>query len=214
MNADHSKVESGFWVRWVIASAIGLLIGFAVFFPLVVGFAAEQSVGVMIPIAAAGGAILGSSVGVAQRLVLQRSDFPPRKWVLFSAVGGAVGGIVAITLGNIVGAAAGFQTALVIGGAVLGVSLGIGQWFILRQRISQAGWWVLASMVGMTIGLGLGRFLGEALYEAVLGSLGKGLAQILATVTFATLLFGGFGAITGIALLWLLRQSATLEKAL
>ena len=81
----------------------------------------------------------------------------------------------------------------------------------LRQHFSRAGWWVLASAAGLALGLGLGRVLGEGLYNVVLGSLGETVAKILATVTFTTLLLGGFGVITGSALLWLLRP-ANLEQ--
>ena len=59
MNANRLNVGGGFWVRWVIASAIGLLVGFAVFFPLVVIIAEDQSLLIVIPIAAGGGPFSG-----------------------------------------------------------------------------------------------------------------------------------------------------------
>lgn len=41
-------------------------------------------------------------------------------------------------------------------GPVLGAAVGILQWLVLRRYISRAGWWVLASIVGGTVGLLIG----------------------------------------------------------
>ena len=69
----------------------------------------------------------------------------------------------------------------------LGVAVtGILQWLVLRRQVSRAGWWVLAS----TVGWGLSMAMVEA-FDVGLG-----------------LPIGGavLGAVTGGALVWLLRQ--------
>jgi len=46
--------------------------------------------------------------------------------------------------GEAVGDAVGLGVGLAVGGATVGIA----QWFVLRRRVSRAGWWVLASVVG------------------------------------------------------------------
>jgi hypothetical protein len=76
-------------------------------------------------------------------------------------------------------------------GAVEGASVGMAQWLILRRWVSHAGWWVLASTVGLAVGFPLYFSDGEAVSTAV------------ASVAV--------GAITGRVLVWLLRQPASKE---
>ena len=71
--------------------------------------------------------------------------------MLASTVGSIVGMIgsvpvllVAFSLIYAVGAI----EAVVILWGVVGCVTGVAQWFILRRRVYQAGWWVLASTVG------------------------------------------------------------------
>jgi len=73
-------------------------------------------------------------------------------------------------------------------GALGGAVVGILQWLVLRRQVSRAGWWVLAS----TVGLGLSMAVAGAFLDMEL----------------VGLLVGGavLGAVTGGALVWLLRQ--------
>ena len=62
-------------------------------------------------------------------------------------------------------------------GPSYGPAVGIAQWLVLRQNLSRAGWWVLASTAGMALGLagvnGVGwtvdEFVGFAVYGAITG---------------------------------------------
>ena len=47
-------------------------------------------------------------------------------------------------MGLTAGLVAGFATF----GAVLGASLGVMQWLVLRRQLSRSGWWILAGSVG------------------------------------------------------------------
>jgi hypothetical protein len=68
-----------------------------------------------------------------------------------------------------------------------GASVGILQWFVLRQHTHQTGWWVLANVVAWVV-LGL--------------SVGKSLDRLADLVAIAAVP----PAITGFVLVWLLRQ--------
>jgi hypothetical protein len=75
-----------------------------------------------------------------------------------------------------------------LGGAVTGIL----QWLVLRGKVSRAGWWVLASIVGWALGIALWDSGWDAGTE------------------YETFLMVGsrvvLGAVTGGALVWLLRQ--------
>jgi len=77
-----------------------------------------------------------------------------------------------------------------VGMVLFGVSVGIAQWLVLRRQVSSAGLWVLASTVGGGVVGVVAVFVGVFGIVAVVGALVAG------------------GAITGGAMLWLLRQSA------
>jgi hypothetical protein len=209
MEIDRAQVGWGVWLRWLVSSAVGLAVGFIVYFPLVVGFASDVGGVLQTLISAVGGALFGASLGIAQWLVLRRRASQPGLWVWASVAGGTVGGVLALAVGEVVGEASGFEVAVVVGGAALGASLGIAQWLVLRRHLPQAGWWILASSVGLGLGFAMGRVLGGLVAQAV----GEALAEVFGTVTLATLLLVGYGAITGGALVWLLRRPSTGEPA-
>ena len=63
-------------------------------------------------------------------------------------------------LGYIVGFFAGFVLGyIVLGNVMIGVGIGavtgIFQWLALRRYIRLSGWWILASVTGLFVGLGL-----------------------------------------------------------
>src|SRR3990172_9216593 len=113
-------------------------------------------------------------------------------WVLASVAS------VAITL-TVTGAMvrAGSLNAAVVWavfGLVIGASLGITQWVVLRQQVSRAYVWVLISIAGFAVGLSAGEAVGFAVGGAVGWPVGGTIHGIVV------------GAITGAALVWLLRQ--------
>jgi len=80
-----------------------------------------------------------------------------------------------------------------VGLLILGSAMGLPQWLVLRQHLSKAGWWVLASALGM-----VGYLVGVA-----------NPASTLTEIILRVVIVGALsGAITGIALVWLLRQPA------
>lgn len=121
-------------------------------------------------------------------------------WVLASTMGwffgffvGAIGGYaVEPILPNYGGAAL---------HAALAAGVGIFQWLVLclvlRWRVSRAGWWVLASTVGWAVSMAVYIGVGDAM------GFPMGFSPLAVSVAAGGI---GLGAITGLALVWLLRQ--------
>ena len=127
-----------FWLKWVLVSTLGW----------VVGLLLPRSVSITI----------GALVGIAQWVVL-RPLFPQAGWwILASAVGWAASyGLLSMVLpvGDVF-----------LYGAVIGVTTGAAQWFVLRRWCFRAGWWVAIS----TLGWAVGPVLGTSLTGAVVGA--------------------------------------------
>ena len=79
-------------------------------------------------------------------------------------------------------------------GVWLGLRFGIAQWLVLRRHVPGAGWWVLASIVGVAVSVAVISTVTAGVEEA--GGIAGGGAV------------GGavYGALTGGVLVWLLRQ--------
>ncbi len=108
-------------------------------------------------------------------------------WVLASTVGYAVGNAAGMKVVQaVVGAAEyrakGFVVAIPLLVVMTGAAVGVMQWLVLRRAVSGAGGWVLASIGGWV--------MGQAAHWAI------GMPAVGAVS----------GAITGIALVRLLRQ--------
>ena len=67
-------------------------------------------------------------------------------------------------------------------GAVIGVSIGMMQWLVLKRRINRAGWWILASILGFAVG----KALGDAIAPTVSGAMGSGLAGAVIGASLGT----------------------------
>ncbi len=176
------------WLYWVLASIVGVVLGVAVpedVVGAVVG-AVDRAVpfaAMPLPLAVAAaviyavdGAVVGAVVGVMQWVVLRRQITRAGWWVLASTVGVAVGPVVALSLA--VGGAVDGAVIYAVVGAVVGVM----QWVVLRRQITRAGWWVLASTVGV------------------------GVAVAMSGVVDVAVSGGIYGTITGATMAWLLRQ--------
>jgi hypothetical protein len=86
-------------------------------------------------------------------------------WVLATTVGWLVGFAICEAFKA-------FLESITADGAVIGVSVGIAQWLVLRGRIGRAGWWILATIVGFAIG----KYVGGVIAENVPGAVGLGLS--------------------------------------
>ena len=207
MNTDRLQLGLGFTVRWVVASAIGLMAGYFVYFMSVVGLTTEHDFLLRTLVSAGSGAILGAAVGGAQLFVLRREILGMNRWMVANLVGGMIGGVITLPAAEAVGNTAGFNMAVFVGSIVLGFSIGIAQMSILREQLSGSRWWVLAHAAGIPLGWALGRGLGASAYNLVVGGVGEFTAQVISTLIVVTLFFGGYGMITGSVLVRLLHPS-------
>ena len=107
------------------------------------------------------------------------------QWVVASVAGWLVGWLVAW-----IGALAmGWMVAWA--GVGIGAGVGVAQWLVLRERVTWAGWWVAASMVGGILG-------GVASAGLILGAY-VGAGQIMGDVVAVILGWVGVGVGIGVA---------------
>jgi hypothetical protein len=133
------------------------------------------------------GALAGAVIGTAQWLVLRRYTQVGPAWIGATVLGMAAGdGVGALLTG--VGTGIG---DLITTGLATGVAVGLLQWAVLREHIRAAGLWVPVSILAWPVGWTVTWSIGVDVERgyAVFGSSGA--------ITFA--------AITGVALLLLLR---------
>ena len=185
MKIQRTHVGWGFWFWWVLASTVGYAVGNAAGMKVlraVVGAAEYRGKGFVVAILL-GVVMTGAAVGVIQWLVLRREVSGAGWWVLASTVGWVMG-TAAAGLGILLVGLQEFSpvSASLVFSVMVGAVVGVLQWLILRRQLRRAGWWVPASIVGWA--------MGQAAHGAI------GLPAVGAVS----------GAITGIALVRLLRQ--------
>ena len=189
MNTERAQVGWGFWVWWVLATFVGSVVG------VVVGVA------VLGPVL---GAVGLAGAGVMQWLVLRQQLSQSGWWILASSVGLAIGLVVGVA----VSAAGGDDAAAaVVSLAVLGVSVGIAQWLVLRRQVSRAGWWILVNVVGLAVGLAATLVV----FGVGDGNGGGAVTGALQDAIFGAVIGAVVGAITGGVMVWLLRQPTAKE---
>lgn len=150
------SIEWAIWFQWLLATTLGWGLGWAL--------SAEAAVGAVI--------------GIGQWLVLRRLVNEAGWWIWASTVGWVAGWAIIVS-GVIIPPETSLVASL-IAGAVIGASLGLAQWLVLRRFVAEAGWWIPVNVAGWSVA-----------FTGLLGS----------TVTGTVV-----GAVTGFALDWLLRQ--------
>ena len=220
MQVERTRVGWSLWLRWVLATALGFLIGGAVSGAVVSGGETRWAL-VTSPLVAAlvlavtevvAFGVHGAAVGIAQGITLQHSMARSGWWVVATTGGWAVGGAISGSLAGVfggtltgVGPDAGPAGIVVtVAGSVAAFVFlpGVLQWLVLRRQVGKAGWWVLASAVSFFVAVGLSfplivalaRLQGWNLPSAQAWGLGGALAGAL------------YGAMTGAVLVRLLRQ--------
>jgi hypothetical protein len=194
MKDKGSQVGWDFWLKWVVATSVGSILGLILGFGLgliIGGFDNEFGVLRTILGKIVFGAGIGFGVGILQWLVLRGRVTRAGWWVLAStaglavAQGGAAAAAVASGNSEVLGSSL-FLQVMALGGAVTGIL----QWLVLRGKVSRAGWWVLASTVGWGLGF-------DVMDAALVG---------VDCIIFVLFYGAVLGVVTGGALVWLLRQ--------
>jgi hypothetical protein len=194
MERGDFTVDWSRWLGWVLATALGAAVG------LVLSPIIARSIGAMgnldedVLFGAAAALLLGIFIGGLQWLVLKRLVSRAGWWVPAS-LAGYVAVFISSSLSNVLRLGAAIGTPYFIPlTAVLGAALGAPQYWVLKQHFPKAGWWVLASSVGMLGSLMGGVWPAHNIVELVI--LGASMGAI-------------WGGVTGIALEWLLRNRST-----
>jgi len=213
MNTERTNIGTGFWLQWVLASMLGFAVGAAM------GNAVANSIPPMACKQSFSDSlidrltnfpcilqtldldlalivvILGLAGGFMQWLVLRRRIAGTGWWVPASTLGFPAALVIAVGAMRLGGDSVAVPILL---GVLFGVLSAIMPWLVLRRQVARAGWWVPAHLLGSLVG----------------GAMGIVAFHVMALIGFyqfpwaaAGAMFGaGLGAITGITLVWLLRQ--------
>lgn len=91
--------------------------------------------------------IMGLIMGLLQYWLLRRY-LPRMGWWVLATVGGWVIGLLLIFISSWLQIWSIESFDLDLAFIVMGLSIGTGQWLLLRRRLSRSGWWVGANIVG------------------------------------------------------------------
>jgi hypothetical protein len=194
MNTNQVNTDRGYWLAWFLISVIGYGIGAVLgvsfayrFFPTDTYNAAN---GITL------GIVMGATGGYFQWAVLRERIAGAGLWTLAATLG------FGLAMGTPLAADPEQNPAMtgLLVVTVFGLVSGILQWLILRRNIPRAGWWVFANLIGSLVGA-----IAFPIAVAISETGNWSLAIIVFGMGFGT----GNGAITGAALLWLLRQASS-----
>jgi hypothetical protein len=193
MNTERTNIGWGFWLAWVLASIMGLVVGALLGMSVAYGLFDRDGVDATIGIT--GGIVMGATSGFLQWVVLREKVARAGWWVLASALGFAIAGgaLGAIRINE------NYVMAGILFAAVFGVAGGIMQGLVLkRAQIARVGWWVLANILGSLV---------SAISVPAAATINAATDSYnLGAMVFGVLFGAGLGAIPGAALVWLLRQ--------
>jgi hypothetical protein len=137
-------------------------------------------------------------IGAGQWLVLRRCIARAGWWVVASALGGALVGLAAGTLGNPP------PVPVYAAYGLLGLLLGVPQWMILRRHVRRAAWWLMANSAGWALGTLAAVALDRAMTIRV--------SEIAGLVLLFGVASGIAGSVTGALLVWLPSQAPTSRR--
>jgi hypothetical protein len=173
------KPESSFYSVWIILTTLCIPVAF--FLDLVLLRLITRSVGdfiyvngvrhitedylgvyVFIPVAAL-------LTGLMQYVLLRRY-LPRMGWWVLATAGGWLLGVLLVAIPGRLGWTDAFLKHISLIFLVMGFSIGLVQWLLLRRRLSRAVWWIVANLVGWGV-LGL-LTPGESVGQEALLTLG------------------------------------------
>jgi len=170
----------GFWLKWML-TFFAFPIGGGLAYLLV-----RSMAGAVKP--AIGGFVTGLVLGTAQWLVFRQVIALSGWWIVATGIGLATG----LALSVAVSGASIELRPLIVRAVLTGGLLGIAQWLLLRRHVTAAGLWIVVVAIGWALGWVVTRAAGVDLSR---GWLVFGASGALA-----------FAALTGLALIWLLRH--------
>lgn len=193
IDIDEAKVnrnEFGLWLAWTFATALGMIVGYLPA-ALVVGEIDYGIARVVVPLLA------GLVLGVAQWLVLRGYVTASYNWIINHAAGWVVGYAIGLLVVSLLSA---IPFGALVGFLLFGVIVALFQWPIFRREMPQIWPWILANVIGWTLGAFISQWVTGAVFQNMSPSL---LGSTLLTVGITGLVAG---AITAFALIWIVRK--------
>ena len=193
IDLDEAKVERnelGLWLGWTLATAGGMLLGFLPTLLLVnvLNLGLAQ---IIVPVFA------GTIVGLAQWLALRRFLTATSDWIWAGGASWSVGYVAGLFLiQNIPGTV----FAGIAGYLLFGAIVALVQWPLLRREIPHLFVWMIASSIGWALGF----WASQAVLPLFLN--GPTIAPAVSTAVIAVTSGLVAGAITGLALVWIVRE--------
>lgn len=192
IDIDEVKVERnelGLWLGWTLATAVGMLLGFLPTI-LLVDLLSLGLAQIAVPVLA------GTVIGFAQWLVLRRYVTASTQWDWTDGISWAAGYILGLLLIQMLPSTV---FVVFIGYFLFGVIVALVQWPVLRREIPQVVTWLAASAVAWAVGYWVSQavlsLFTDPLIDPVVGT-----AVIAVTSGLVA------GAITGVALIWIVRK--------
>ena len=150
------KTSGSFCLKWLLVTLLGFV---ASLFWIEIG--ERPDIGVL------EGIIGGTIIGFTQWLVLRRHLSSAWWWIIASLLGWGVMGLSSF---GVIGWFAPRTMRLfprlvygIVDGATLGLILGMAQWWVLRQYVTQAWGWIFANSLNWSISLAVGWIIGGIL---------------------------------------------------
>ena len=192
IDIDEVKVERnelGLWLSWTLATAGGMLLGFlpSILLVNVLNLGLAQ---IAVPVLA------GTVIGFAQWFVLRRYLMAGSTWIWADGLSWAAGYVLGLFLIQVLPSTV---FAAFIGYFLFGIIVALLQWPVLRREIPQVFTWMIASAVAWAVGYWAS--------QAVLSLFTDPLIEPAVGTTVIAVTSGLVaGAITGIALIWIVRK--------
>lgn len=193
IDLDEAKVERneiGLWLGWTLATAGGMLLGLLPSIPLVnvLNLGIAQ---ITVPV------LTGTVIGFAQWLVLRRYVTASTHWIWADGISWAGSYILGLLLIQVLP-----STLFVafIGYFLFGVIVALVQWPVLRIEIPHVITWIIASALAWAAGYWVSQAVLSLFFREA------AIAPAVSTAVIAVTSCLVAGAITGVALIWIVRQ--------
>ena len=227
MTIKQTKIGWSFWLKWVLVTTIGFIIFTIVLFffgkavAFIINYPHEEHFFYWLAYKIYFISIC-AGVAIIQWFILRKVISRVGWWAPAIAAGFVLVSIVLyalpITRKHILDTGYAFADNLswIMFLALGGILAGVFQWFFLRRQISRAGWWVLANAVGWSLGA-VGWWLSDLFLFKWIYPISPASGFLDFLLIFAhglsVLLFGIImSAVTGGALVWLLRQLVNVKS--
>ena len=193
IDIDEAKVERseiGLWLRWTVATAGGMLLGFlpTVLLVNVLDLGLAQ---IVVPVLA------GATIGFAQWIVLRRYVTAGSNWELVDGTSWAAGYVLGLLLIQTLPSTIFIEF---IGYLLFGVIVALVQWPVLRREIPNLFVWIVASSLGWAAGFWTSQAVLPLFFTDPV------IEPAVSTTVIAVTSGLVAGIITGIALIWIVRK--------